>query len=293
MKNANRLTLNPLTKELKLFRWVCLSLLVSSSSAFGQQPTSAEERLAVLSQDQVEPLNKPIENQIQMASKLLNTELKKDDASVGRIQGLAFDLETEHLAVLIAMRSEAGKEAEWTMLPFVPGDRLVKFGWEKKTTLTTSPMSLTRSQAHEVYRLYKEAVYWIDFATRMESEKGRKFDDQNFHLSLFSSLMKLPIADDQGKVVGQIHDVAIKASNGSIQYVVVQTDDHKMRAIPLGAFVSDEDNKRWFIELNSDQILKFKPFAENAPPSQIDTGWKEYVAVRYGRGGIQSRKKVK
>lgn len=268
-------------------------MLAFSREAYGQKPSSPEEKLSAISQDQVDPLNKPVENQIQMASKLLKTELTKETSNLGRVEDVAFDLETGHLAILVAAKSEAGKEAEWTMLPFVHGDRLVKFAWEKATKLSTTPMTITRMQVNEVYRLYQQAVYWIEFATHYESDPGHKFDDQNFKLIFFSNLKKMPVADSQGHVIGRIDDVALKASNGMIVYMVMQTEDNRLRAIPLGAFVADEKNNRWFIELSIDQILKFKTFEEKSPPPQIETGWKEYVAVRYGRGGLQANKSEK
>ena len=277
-----------------LFQWAgCLLVLAFSREAYGQKPSSPEEKLSAISQDQIDPLNKPVENQIQMASKLLKTELTKETSNLGRIEDIAFDLETGHLAVLVAAKSEVGKEVEWTMLPFVHGDRLVKFAWEKATKLTTTPMTITRMQVNEVYRLFQQAVYWLEFATQYEAEPGHKFDDQDFKLIFFSNLKKMPVSDSQGRVIGRIDDVALKASNGTIIYMVMQTEDNRLRAIPLGAFVADEKNNRWFIELTKDQIQKFKTFEENTPPPQIETDWKEYVAVKYGRGGLQANKSKK
>lgn len=260
---------------------------------YGQKPSSPDEKLSSVSQDQIDPLNKPVENQIQMASKLLKTELTKKGSNLGYIEDIAFDLETGHLAVLVAAKGEVGKELEWTMLPFVNGDRLVKFAWEKSTKLIATPKTITRMQVNEVYRLFQQAVYWVEFAAQYEAEPGHKFDDQNFKLIFFSSLKKMPISDSQGRVVGRISDVALKASNGTIVYMVMQSEDNGLRAIPLGAFVADTKNNRWLIELSKDQIQEFKTFEEKFAPPQVDTDWKTHVSGKNGRNGLRANKTEK
>jgi sporulation protein YlmC with PRC-barrel domain len=283
------LGIRTLMDRLLLCCQAAILLMVVIPIANGQQTSSKEEKLSATSQDQVDVLNKPVENQIQLASKLLQTMLTKEDSPLGRIGDLAFDLETEHLAVLVATRSVEGNHIEWTLLPFINGDRLVKFDWENDTKLKTSPMALTRMQANDVYRRYKEAVYWSDFAKLYEKTFGAKFDDQDFKLSFYSSLRKTLVADVNGQVIGRINDVALKASNGTILYMVMETEG-RFRAVPLGAFVADVEKSRWLIELTKDQILKFKTFEEKSPPAKIDRGWQEYVAVKYGRGGLQTKK---
>lgn len=69
-------------------------------------------------------------------------------------------------------------------------------------------------QANDVYRRYKEAVYWSEFAKLYEKKSGQRFGDQDFKLSFDSSLTKILVADINGQVIGRIDDVALKASNG-------------------------------------------------------------------------------
>ena len=87
-----------------------------------------------------------------------------------------------------------------------------------------------------------------------------------------------------------VEDVAIRASKGTILYMVLRTIDDRRIAIPLGAFAADEKASRWMIELAKDQIIKFEAFDKLSPPSKADSGWLEFVAVKYGRGGLQSKK---
>ena len=226
---------------------------------------------------------------ILMATKLLRTELKKGTTILGRIEDLVFDLETEHLAVLILEIIETGKQPHWNLVPFMNGDRLVKVEWQNTPQISTRPTGLKRIQASELYRSFKEAIYWIEFAKQLDKTPREKFDDQNFQLTLLKDIVGKPIVDKFGGKVGHIEEVAIEASKGTIAYLILRSIDDERIAIPLGAFVSDENTSRWMIDLAKDQILKFEAFDESAPPRKADSGWLEFVAVKYGRGGLQSK----
>ena len=82
-------------------------------------------------------------------------------------------------------------------------------------------------------------------------------------------------------------DLCIDSSKGDVMYCVMESKNKELRAIPLGAFVMPSTSYRWLIELPRAEILKFAPFDMAAPPSQVDHAWQEYVAVRYGRTGLQ------
>ena len=267
--------------------------LVWPQLAIGQQPLNKDDKLSAIAQDRVDPINKPVESQILMASKLIGTELNRGALIVGSISDLAFDLETEHLAVLVSEAMETGKQPEWEIIPFINGDRLIKLEWENKTRLSARPTALTRMQVNELFRAYKEAIYWIDFASHYQDSPGQKFDYHDFKLTLFKEIVDKPIADKFGEVIGNIKDVAIKASNGTILYMILRTADNRMIAIPLGAFVVDDKAFRWMIELPKDQILMYETFQEKSPPPKMDIAWQEYVANKYGRGGLQSKKSQK
>jgi len=226
---------------------------------------------------------------ILMATKLLRTELKKGTTILGQIEDLVFDLETEHLAVLILEITETGKQPHWNLVPFMNGDRLVKVEWQNTPQISIRPTGLKRIQASELYRSFKEAIYWIEFAKQLDKTPREKFDDQNFQLTLLKDIVGKPIVDKFGEKVGHIEEVAIEASKGTIAYMILRSIDDRRITIPLGAFVLDEKNSRWMIDLAKDQILNFEAFDESAPPRKADSGWLEFVAVKYGRGGLQSK----
>ena len=274
--------------RLLLGLFVCM---VSSLPALGQRPSKEAERKIVSELENTENINKPVESQILMASELLRTTMKKGETSLGIIEELVFDLETEHLAIVLLESNEVGKEPQWNMIPFVNGDRLIKFAWENKTRLAVRPTTLNRLQANELYRSFKEAIYWIEYAMQHDNSSSVKFDDHDFQLTLLKNVVDKPIVDKFGEDVGHIEDVAISASRGTILYMVLRTIDDRRIAVPLAAFAADDNVSRWMIELAKDQIIKFKAFDDSSIPSKPDSGWSEFVAVKYGRGGLQSKKK--
>ena len=284
---------NLFTRNIDVFsRWcpILLFSIVLSHPAIGQLPNNEADKRKVGGNEQAENINKPVESQILMASKLLKTELKKAEMNLGRIEDLAFDLETEHLAVLVLETTETDKQPQWNWIPFVNGDRLIKFAWENKTLLAARPTSMNRMQANELYQSYKKAIYWMEFAIQHDTASGEKFDENDFQLTLLKSIVDKSVVDKFGTAVGHIEDVAISASKGTILYVVMRAIDDRLIAIPLGAFAADEMSSRWVVELAKDQILKFEAFDKSFPPTKADSGWLEFVAVKYGRGGLQTKK---
>jgi len=86
--------------------------LVCSLPAIGQLPGNDDDRKTASAPENAETINKPLESQILMASKLLGTALKKEELNLGRIEEFAFDLETEHLAILLLEIIESGKQPQ-------------------------------------------------------------------------------------------------------------------------------------------------------------------------------------
>ncbi len=234
----------------------------------------------------------PIPSNVEFVSKVLQTELKKDSLTIGKVEDVALDLETEHLALLVASNRLTNQSKRYALLPFIPGDKLVQYDWENKLTLQTPPLSAARAEVADLYRDYKQALYWIEFAKKKLSNTHESFDEEKFALTFYSTLKGKRVADNIGESVGKISDVAIKSSSGEVLYVVMISEDGATRAIPLGAFVNEEKKDEWLIELGKEQIFNFKPFLAKTPPIRVDRGWEEYVSVRYGRGGLQARKKV-
>jgi sporulation protein YlmC with PRC-barrel domain len=265
--------------------------IVCCLPAFGQPPINEAVGRPAVAQGHSNPTNSnSADSLILMASKLMGTELKRGETVLGQIADLVFDLETEHLAVFVLETTETGKQPQWNLFPFVKGDRLIKGEWENRTRIAARPLTFNRMQANEVYRTYKEAIYWLDFAKQLVKSPNKQFDDHDFNLTLLKNILEKPVVDKSGELAGRIEDVAINTSNGTILYLVLQTEDSRRIAIPLGAFVADDNDAQWMIDLAKDQIVKFEGFDQSAPPKKADSGWTEFVAVKYGRGGLQSKK---
>lgn len=272
--------------------WLPLVICFLASSTLYAQTTAPSGSKVGAEIRESDLQSTPLPSNIEFVSKLLQTELKKDRDTLGKVEDVAFDLETEHLAILVASNGTREQSKRYALLPFIPGDRLIQFDWEKKLTLQTQPLSAARAQAAELYRDHKQAVYWIDFAKKKIADSKGAFDEQDYPLTFYSTLKQWPVVDKEGKLIGKVDDVAIKSANGEILYIVMVSNDSAKRAIPLGAFVGEDASSHWSIELDAKQILKFKPFDLKAPPIEVDRGWVEYVATRYGRGGLQTTKKV-
>jgi len=94
--------------------------------------------------------------------------------------------------------------------------------------------------------------------------------------------------DADGEQIGSLTDLGMDVASGTIIYCVIRSEDKTLRAIPLGAFVDRDPKQDWKIELESEQVMMFAPFTGGKPPQNIDRGWQEYVAVRYGRNALQT-----
>jgi len=257
----------------------------------GQETNSAGTKIRTEAQ-QADLATQPIPSNMEFVTEMLQKQLKKDREAIGKVEDVAFDLETEHLALLIASNRTSDDSKRYALVPFIPGDRLIQFDWEKKLTLQTLPPSVARAEAAELYRDYKQAVYWIDFAKKKLADSKASFDEKGFSLTFYSTLKRRSVVDSEGTPVGEVDDVAVKSSNGEILYIVMLSSNAESRAVPLGAFVSEEGSDHWSIDLTAEQILKFQPFQAKSRPIRVDRGWEEYVAVKYGRGGLQTSKKI-
>ncbi len=250
---------------------------------------------------------------VKLVSSMLDVDVLQDSKVMGRICDVAFDLETGQLALVVVKATMAGgdvsdnkpsasqdqsdKQVEqggdatpnerFILLPFVDFDQQDVFEWEDDQTISRLPKALTRAIAQKTYSDVNQDIYWSRYLTELKEELNSKFDDRNFELATFSLLRRRGIVDSNGESIGKLVDFAIESGKGDIIYCVIECTDKKHRAIPLGAFVMPENNYRWTIELSSSQIFDFPGFDLEAPPTHIDRGWAEYVAVRYGRDGLQ------
>ena len=104
----------------------------------------------------------------------------------------------------------------------------------------------------------------------------------------FSKLSGLDIVDNTDKEIGNVKTAVINTEHASIAYLLVEMAvDKKLRAIPLGAFEYYYAADAWKINLAGERIAKFPPVSADELPKQLDRGWVEYVAVRFGRNTLQ------
>ena len=232
---------------------------------------------------------------IQLASRMAEISFHCDRAELGRIQDLAFDLETGHLALVVTVKTlpaESGEAKRYTLVPFLEAMGETRFRWSDDLTMESPPEAITRSVVQYAYQTFQRDVYWLRYCKRLEAALRDQFDQRDFQLTTFSFLKGRPIIDLHNETVGKLVDLGINPANGRIVYCVVESPDKALRAIPLGAFVMPQSTYRWMIELPKSKIDAFQPFPADAPPIAVDRGWREYVALRYGRTGLQTEKKA-
>ncbi|MCA9132928.1 MAG: PRC-barrel domain-containing protein [Planctomycetales bacterium] len=228
---------------------------------------------------------------VQLASTMMGVSVRSGEVEVGGIEDLAFDLETGHLALIVAAKALDGNRRRYTLLPFMDLQNAPKFQWTDDRAVEQLPASLTRATASEVYTTYQRDIYWRRFCKRLEQSLREQFDQQQTKLLSFSFLRGRPVLDADAQAIGKIVDLGIHPATGKIAYCVMESPDGEHRAIPLGAFVMQPPAYRWTIELPQERIREFEPFTLTSPPLRVDRGWKEYIAVRYGREGLQTQKK--
>ncbi len=199
---------------------------------------------------------------------------------------LLLDLETAHAALLTVTCPNVDKSDSFeAVLPWasqLPEQPLDADFWKQLSRIP--PQGADRAFADQVYSSAKREIYWVDELAKSKSSK--KFDTEKYELTSLSQLMGQAAQDKSGKSLGKIVDLGINDSTGAIVYCVLESNDSKMRAIPLAAFVANGKSKAWTIDLSREQVFAFEPDSLANPPQSVDRGWQEYVAVKYGRNGL-------
>jgi hypothetical protein len=178
------------------------------------------------------------------------------------------------------------------MAPYSPKVDVAQATKLAKELSTTEPPTLNRKLAATLHSTFGQDVYWSKYITRLQPSAESKFDREKYELVPFATIKNKKIVDIDGELLGKLIDVGVR-EEGDIAYCVLQSTDGDLRAIPLGAFLDRERNKDWKIELKREQVFQFKPFDAQQTPQEIERGWQEYVAVRYGRDSLQEVPKAK
>ena len=223
---------------------------------------------------------------------LISDLLKDSTRSSVQVQDFVLDLETGHAALQIVSWQHTDRaKPVIAVAPFSP-KMDVKLATQLAHEISsTEPPTLNRQLAESLHKTFGQEVYWSKYIRRLKSAADAQFDSEKYELVPFATIKDKKIVAVDGEALGTLADVGLSDS-GDIAYCVLKSSDGALRAIPLGAFLNRERNKDWTIELESKQVLQFKPFDRQHVPQVIDRGWQEYVAVRYGRDALQEVPKV-
>lgn len=200
---------------------------------------------------------------------------------------LVLDLETAHAALLTVTCQDADKSESFeAVLPWdssLPDQALDAAFWKQLSRVP--PEGIDRDFASQVYSSAKKEIYWSDELNNSQSPE--KFDTEKYRLSSLSEVLGQSVQDKAGEPLGEIVDLGINENTGAIVYGMLESNDGKLRAIPLAAFVAGGKSKSWTIDLDHEQVFAFEASQLDQPPQSVARGWQEYVAVKYGRKGLQ------
>ncbi len=242
---------------------------------------------------QNEPSTQSPQGKVTLASKQLQVDENGSERSAMTTRDFVLDLETGNVALkLVQWKHTSDSKPIRTLVPFEFDSESSSHEKWANELQKEAPQSATRQLANTIYTAYGQEVYWTKHLDRLPKDAHGSFDRERYELVMFSRLKEKQVSDINEDSVGTIVDLGIDSDNGAIIYCVLKEQDgHALRAVPLGAFVQRDTSKDWRIELERKQIEMFAPFEREKPPQEIDRGWQEYVAVRYGRDALQAPSK--
>lgn len=273
---------------------------ISLALSIAVLPISAN---ALRAQPKADPVVPTFAN-LRPASSVIGWDVRRGDKLVGSIADLLFDLETSQVALLVIAQRDESDTVRYLALPTVILEPVERSGrvksWvtdemvasARQVAKTTD--TITRGWAADEYKRFGRDPYWKEFRDQLRKENPKRtFDEVDHRLDLYSKLCKEDVVDIKGKSVGRIVDFGIEPDSSQVVYVALQPADKQksLNAIPLGAFVIEHGT--WLIELDREAITARAKFESWNWPTSTSRAWIEYVAVRYGRTGVQSERKAK
>lgn len=220
------------------------------------------------------------EKTIALASGLQSTQ----QAGNITVSDLVLDLRNGYVAAVTAFIEKPNEEITVRrLIPFqlLRGDILA--GIEQCPECSNEPV--TRQAIEHLFVDFNLKAYWEEAESKRAQTSLPKSEPD---FMLFTKLVGKKVLGKDNESLGTITDIAVKLDSGKIVYCVLKSNDTELRAIPLGAFSRLGEGRMWEIELTKDAVMAFKPFDPAAPPVEVDGGWIEYVAVRYGRDSLQT-----
>jgi len=218
---------------------------------------------------------------------LISDLTKERDGAKVQVRDFVLDLETGHAALqILSWQHTDHAKSVIAVAPYSPKMDIKQATQLAKELSSTEPPALTRKLAATLNATFGQDVYWSKYISRLPSGSDSKFDKEKYELVPFATIKNKKVVDVDGEALGTLVDVGLRDS-GEIVYCVLQSSDEALRAIPLGAFLNRGRDKDWEIELKREQVFQFIPNDFQNTPQEIDLGWQEYVAVRYGRDALQ------
>lgn len=231
---------------------------------------------------------------------------------VGVAKDLALDLETGHLALVLVKLSGLDEKSQGYLAVPPAAIEISEKGLQLKQNVEDSRLAnarrlpesayhrqLNRGWAEQQFNLFQRQPYWVREVKVQGKDSSKQPIDNNSHkkhymLTLASKLNGIQINDKDGTSIGTVKGFAVVPGDGRIVYAAVKLseDDAKLYPVPLGAFVVDQPEQPWSVELARETVADTPGFTADNWPDQVERGWIEYVHVRYGRaaiGGVQHK----
>ena len=94
------------------------------------------------------------------------------------------------------------------------------------------------------------------------------------------------VCNMQDEKLGTIQDIMLDLQTGKIRYAVLSSGGFlgmgdRLFAVPWKAFKQDKENKRFLLDVDTDQLKKAPGFDKDNWPNMADAGWNSSVESYY------------
>ena len=102
-----------------------------------------------------------------------------------------------------------------------------------------------------------------------------------------SSLSGDQVINKAGDDLGKVHEIMIDVPTGKVAYAVLSFGGvlgigNKLFAVPWGAFILDEDNKQFILDVDKNKLENAPGFDKDNWPDMADPTWRGQIYSHYG-----------
>ena len=231
------------------------------------------------------------ELQVVRASTLRDMDVKNQQGeTIGEIERVMVDVEDGRVAYVIldfgGWFDVGGRHvaAPWEALKLTPGAEEATLTIDQEKLRQAPgfaprawPTTVERPWMHDVYNYYGYPPY--------PALRARTVGP--FHVAPADSLIGRDVENPQGEEIGEIADLAIDLSNGRVAYAVVGYGGwlglgEKQAAVPWQSLKGDATERRFTLNVTTDQLKSLPSFAREEWPQTLDRQWLAQVYSRYG-----------